>query len=178
MRRRRAARVRPATARHRYAPRNRRDCAAMAAARGTTTRRSPRRPPLPRAAGRRGVWRSQVCASCWRIGARAGRGGGASGPCRRGFANRADYNGSMIAAARRSPHRSIACAACGCDVAPARGARVRAAGFTLIEIMVVIVILGILAALVVPSILSRTDDARVVAAKSDIAAILQALKLY
>lgn len=51
-------------------------------------------------------------------------------------------------------------------------------GFTLIEIMVVIVILGVLAALVVPSVISRTDDARNVAAKSDLAAIRQALKLY
>jgi general secretion pathway protein G len=51
-------------------------------------------------------------------------------------------------------------------------------GFTLIEIMVVIVILGVLAALVVPSVLSRTDDARIVAAKSDLGAIRQALKLY
>src|SRR5579862_3820454 len=51
-------------------------------------------------------------------------------------------------------------------------------GFTLIEIMVVIVILGVLAALVVPSVLARTDDARIVAAKTDIGAIRQALKLY
>ena len=51
-------------------------------------------------------------------------------------------------------------------------------GFTLIEIMVVIVILGVLAALVVPRVLSRPDEARAVAAKSDIAAITQALKLY
>src|SRR3954451_7073628 len=51
-------------------------------------------------------------------------------------------------------------------------------GFTLIEIMVVIVILGVLAALVVPRVLERPDEARVVAAKSDIAAILAALKLY
>ena len=42
--------------------------------------------------------------------------------------------------------------------------------------MVVIVILGVLAALVVPSVLSRTDDARNVAAKSDLAAIRQALE--
>ena len=54
----------------------------------------------------------------------------------------------------------------------------RAQGFTLIEIMVVIVILGILAALVVPRVLDRPDEARAVAAKNDIAAIMQALKLY
>jgi general secretion pathway protein G len=56
--------------------------------------------------------------------------------------------------------------------------RPAARGFTLIEIMVVIVILGVLAALVVPRVLDRPDEARIVAAKSDIAAILQALKLY
>jgi len=44
--------------------------------------------------------------------------------------------------------------------------------------MVVIVILGVLAALVVPRVLDRPDEARGVAAKSDIAAIMQALKLY
>jgi general secretion pathway protein G len=54
----------------------------------------------------------------------------------------------------------------------------RACGFTLIEIMVVIVILGVLAALVVPRVLDRPDEARAVAAKSDIASIVQALKLY
>jgi general secretion pathway protein G len=51
-------------------------------------------------------------------------------------------------------------------------------GFTLIEIMVVIVILGVLAALVVPKVMSRPDEARVVAAKQDVAAVMQALKLY
>ncbi len=54
----------------------------------------------------------------------------------------------------------------------------RQRGFTLIEIMVVIVILGVLAALVVPKIMSRPEEARVVAAKHDISAIGQALKLY
>lgn len=52
------------------------------------------------------------------------------------------------------------------------------AGFTLIEVMVVILILGILAALIVPKIMSRPDEARRVAAKQDIGSILQALKLY
>jgi general secretion pathway protein G len=51
-------------------------------------------------------------------------------------------------------------------------------GFTLIEIMVVIVILGVLAALVVPRVLDRPDEARAVAARTDIASIMQALKLY
>lgn len=54
----------------------------------------------------------------------------------------------------------------------------RARGFTLIEIMVVVAILGILAALVVPKIMGRPDEARIVAAKQDIAAIRQALNLY
>lgn len=59
----------------------------------------------------------------------------------------------------------------------ARAARV-ARGFTLIEIMVVITILGILAALIVPRIVGRTDDARIAAAKQDIAQVMSALKLY
>ena len=57
---------------------------------------------------------------------------------------------------------------------PARIAR----GFTLIEIMVVITILGVLAALIVPRVVGRTDDAKIAAAKQDIASIMQALKLY
>jgi len=54
----------------------------------------------------------------------------------------------------------------------------RQRGFTLLEVMVVVVILGILATLVVPKIISRPDEARVMAAKQDIASLMQALKLY
>ena len=50
--------------------------------------------------------------------------------------------------------------------------------FTLIEVMVVIAILAVLAALIVPKVMSRPDEARVVAARQDIASLLQALKLY
>jgi general secretion pathway protein G len=58
------------------------------------------------------------------------------------------------------------------------GAKRRTAGFTLIEIMVVVVILGILATLVVPKIMGRPDEARAVAARQDIASVMQALNLY
>lgn len=51
-------------------------------------------------------------------------------------------------------------------------------GFTLIEILVVITILAILGALVVPKIMNRPNEARVVAARQDIRSIVQAMKLY
>lgn len=56
--------------------------------------------------------------------------------------------------------------------------KLQQSGFTLIEVMVVLVILGILATLVVPRIMSRPDEARIIAAKQDINAIGQSLKLY
>jgi general secretion pathway protein G len=52
------------------------------------------------------------------------------------------------------------------------------AGFTLIELMVVLVIIGVLAALIVPNVLERADEARVTAARTDINNLMQALKLY
>jgi general secretion pathway protein G len=51
-------------------------------------------------------------------------------------------------------------------------------GFTLIELMVVLVILGVLAAMIAPKIMDRPDEARIVAARQDIATLIQSLKMY
>lgn len=54
----------------------------------------------------------------------------------------------------------------------------RSRGFTLIELMVILVIIGVLAALIVPNVLDRADDARVTAARTDVNNLMQALRLY
>lgn len=60
----------------------------------------------------------------------------------------------------------------------ARLSRRMARGFTLIELMVVIVILGVLGTLVVPRLMSKPDEARVTAAKTNLSSIMQALDMY
>jgi general secretion pathway protein G len=51
-------------------------------------------------------------------------------------------------------------------------------GFTLMEVLVVVAILGILAAIIVPRVMERPDEAKKIAAKADIQALVNALKLY
>lgn len=61
---------------------------------------------------------------------------------------------------------------------PSTRARRRSAGFTLIEVLVVVVILGILAAIIVPNLMEKPGQARVTKAKADIRAVESALNMY
>ncbi|HUN25363.1 MAG TPA: type II secretion system major pseudopilin GspG [Steroidobacteraceae bacterium] len=56
--------------------------------------------------------------------------------------------------------------------------RTRSGGFTLIEIMVVVIIIGLLAAMIVPNVISHVEEARVAKAKQDIQALGTALTMY
>jgi general secretion pathway protein G len=64
-----------------------------------------------------------------------------------------------------------------CEGSRRPGAR-RARGFTLIEIMVVVIIIGLLAALIVPSLMGNVDKANVAKAKEDVRALEAALSMY
>ncbi len=57
-------------------------------------------------------------------------------------------------------------------------ARRRSRGFTLLELMVVIVIIGVLAALIAPKVLENVDKAKITAANADISNLMNALKMY
>ena len=80
-----------------------------------------------------------------------------------------DYNRQQTADSRQQKRRLLA--ACGSRLATNHG-------FTLIELMVVIVILGILAAIIAPRIIGRTDEAKVTETKTQMKNLETALKMY
>jgi general secretion pathway protein G len=59
-----------------------------------------------------------------------------------------------------------------------RGARCRDSGVTLIEMMVVLVIIAVVAALIVPNVIGRPDEARVTVARTDVGTIAASLEMY
>jgi general secretion pathway protein G len=61
---------------------------------------------------------------------------------------------------------------------PRPGSIPKQAGFTLIEIMVVVVIIGILGALIIPNVIGRDDQARIIAVRNDLRAVANALDMY
>ncbi len=78
---------------------------------------------------------------------------------------------------RCKAHHNVLCADMPCTDAPsAKGSSQQ--GFTLIEIMIVVVILGVLATLVIPRVIDRPDQARAIKAKQDIRNLESTLNLY
>jgi general secretion pathway protein G len=63
-------------------------------------------------------------------------------------------------------------------LARSKDSRRAARGFTLLELMVVVVIIGVLAALIAPAVLERAEQAKVTAARTDVSNLMNALKLY
>lgn len=79
---------------------------------------------------------------------------------------------------KKAAHTIISTGPAHAETRQNKGNRIKNKGFTLIEVMVVVVILSILAAIVVPKIMDRPEQARITKAKSDIRALEAALNLY